>query len=157
MAEDERETRALQRRDGDGHVPSPLRDLALTDGAHLLPFLQFRNDHIQDLHDDACRDVRHDAHREDRERAESTAREQVQEAERALRTCRLAQLRDCCGIDTGHSNGGTESVHHDDRHGEENLLAKILHLEDVLHIREHWRLPLDRAATWMTAAEISGW
>ena len=134
LAKNECEARTLQQCDADCHVTGPLCDLALADRTHLLPFLQFRNDDIEHLHDDARGDVGHDAEREDRERSERPAGEQVQEPECTLGIRGLTQLRDSVRIDTGNADGRTEAVDHDHHHREEELLAKVFHFEDVLHV-----------------------
>ena len=84
MAENKRKTRALQQCNCDRDVAGPLSDLALTNSTHFLPLLQLRNDHIEDLHDDAGRDVGHDAERKNREGTKSSTREKVEETKCTL-------------------------------------------------------------------------
>ena len=69
--------------DADGDVAGPLGDLALADGALVLPLLELGDHHAEDLHDDRRRDVRHDPEREDGELGERAAGEQLQEGEDA--------------------------------------------------------------------------
>ena len=114
-----------------------MRDFALARCAFLLPLLKFWNDNTQHLHDDACSDVRHDAESENREAAEGTAREQVEKAQRALRVGGLTQLPNGLRIDTWHAKRRTKTVNRDHCQGEQHLVAKVDHLEDVLHIRQH--------------------
>ena len=69
VVEEEDEAGRLEDRDADRDVAGPLRDLLLADRALLLPFLQLRDHHGQDLHDDRAGDVRHDPEREEAEAA----------------------------------------------------------------------------------------
>jgi hypothetical protein len=60
-----------------GEVPGVLRDLRGTRCAFLLKRLQPRDDHGEQLQDDAGGDVRHDPQREDRQLQQRTAGEQL--------------------------------------------------------------------------------
>ena len=136
-SEDEDQPGRLQRGQPDRHVARVLRDLALSDRALLLEFLELRNDDTQHLHDDAGGDVGHDPEREDRERLEGAAREEVEEAERTLLVGRRPELLDRDRVDTGDPNRHAQAVdgHHQDH--EEELVAKVADLEDVQQVGEH--------------------
>ena len=71
----------LQDGQADGQVPGVLRDLRLAGLALLAQRLQARDDHREQLQDDAGRDVRHDAEREDRQLQQRAAAEQVDQLE----------------------------------------------------------------------------
>ena len=73
--------RGLQHRQTDGQVAGVLRHLRLALLALLLEGLEARDDHGQQLHDDARRDVRHDPQREDRQLQQRATAEQVGQAE----------------------------------------------------------------------------
>src|SRR6478609_1001914 len=61
------ETGGLQDGDADGDVAGPLGDLPLADRPLVLPLLELRDHHAEDLHDDRRRDVRHDPEGQDGE------------------------------------------------------------------------------------------
>ncbi|QIP39286.1 Uncharacterized protein G9444_2042 [Rhodococcus erythropolis] len=67
----------LQDCQSNGQVTRVLRHLGLAGLAFFPKFLELRNHHGQELHDDARRDVRHDADRKDRHLQQSAAGEQV--------------------------------------------------------------------------------
>ena len=75
------ERRRLQDREADGQVAGVLRQLGLPGLALLLEGLEPRDDHGEQLDDDARRDVRHDPQREDRQLEQRTAAEEVRQAE----------------------------------------------------------------------------
>ena len=102
VVEQVRQAERLHERDGDREVAGPLRDLALPDRALLLPLLELRDHHGEDLHDDRARDVRHDPEREDGELRERAAGEQLEEAEHATVLRLLLQLLDLTEVDAGH-------------------------------------------------------
>ena len=108
-SEQEHQPGGLQRGERDRDVARVLGDLALADGALLLEFLQLRDDHAEDLHDDAGGDVGHDAQREDREALEAAAGEQVEEP-RAPSWAPVLELLDRQRIDTRDADGDAESV-----------------------------------------------
>ena len=77
------QTGRLQNRNPHRYIAGPLSNFALTDCTLVLPFLKFRNNNTENLHDDRSSDVRHDAERKNSEVCESTAGEQLQEREHA--------------------------------------------------------------------------
>ena len=131
-AEHEHESGRLQRRQGDRDVPGVLGDLALPDGALLLQLLELGDHHAEDLHDDARRDVGHDPEGEDREALEGAAGEQVEEADGALGAGGVLQLLDRLMVDPGNADRRPEPVDGDHHQREQDLVAQIRDLEDVL-------------------------
>jgi len=132
VVEEEDETRGLDQRQDDRHVPRPLRDLPVADLALLLPLLDTRNHHGEELHDDRRRDVRHDAEREDREPVERTAREQVQERDDAAGLGPLTdELLHRTVVDAGNGNRRAQPVQADDSEREEDLAAKVRNTKRV--------------------------
>ena len=79
----EHEAGGLDQREADGDVARPLGDLLLPDLAFLLPLLELRDHHLEQLHDDRRRDVRHDPEEEDRDVGDRSTGEQVEEADDA--------------------------------------------------------------------------
>ena len=63
----EHERGRLHQRERDREVTRPLRDLLLPGLALVLPFLELRDHHAEQLHDDRRRDVRHDPEEEHRD------------------------------------------------------------------------------------------
>ena len=110
VVEQEGQAGGLQQRDGDREVAGPLRDLALARPRPLLPLLQLRDHHGEDLHDDRRRDVRHDPEGEDGELGERAAGEQLEEAEHAAAALGLAlQLLDGVEVDARRRDVGARS------------------------------------------------
>ncbi len=120
----------LKEREDDGKVPGPLCDLAPPELAFFLKLFERGHDDGHQLQDDRRRDVRHDAQGEDGEAAEHTAAEHVDKAEEAPLVLRKEQL-ELVGIDTGHWNERTQTIHGKQPKREENTLAKIGDLEDI--------------------------
>ena len=158
-AEDEHQAGRLQRGQRDGDVAGVLGDLALADRTLLLQLLQLRDHHAEDLHDDARRDVRHDPEREDREALERAAGEQVEEARARPVFGRVLELLDgergrCPAPGSRRRTGTRRSSER-----EQDLVAQIRDLEDVLQVGEHVVEPCLSVAGRRGAAPstLSGW
>ncbi len=134
----------LEDGEADGHVPGPLGDLLLADRTLLLPLLDPGDDHRQQLHDDRAGDVRHDPEGEDRHLGQGAAGEQVQEAEDAALVGLALQVLDGGEVDAGHGDVRAQPVQEDHEQREQDLVAKIHHLEDVLQAGKHGVLRLVR-------------
>ena len=76
--------------------------------------------------------------REDRE-ARNAPPENRLNSPRAPPLGALLELVDRQRVDARNPDRGTDPVERDDHEGEQDLVAKILDLEDVLDVREHWR------------------
>ena len=138
VVEQERQAGGLQQRDGHREVAGPLGDLALPHRAHLLPLLQLRDHHGEDLHDDRRRDVRHDPEGEDGELGERAAGEQLEEAHHAAAALGLAlQLLDGVEVDARRRDVGAHPVQGDDEQREEDLPPEVGDPEDVPDARQH--------------------
>ena len=100
------------------------------------PFLELGDHRRQQLDDDRAGDVGHDPEPEQRHPQQPAAGEQVQEAEDAgLLGLRLEGL-DLRDGDEGDDEVGPELVEPDDEQGEDDLVAQVRDLEDVLQARE---------------------
>jgi hypothetical protein len=119
---------ALQHGQRDREVARVLGQLVLTRLAFLLQLLEPRDDHGEQLDDDARRDVGHDAQREHRELEQRSAGEQVDQGvdacvgtafdlSNALLDVRVgnARSRDAC----------PDAVDREDPEGEEDLLPQV--------------------------------
>src|SRR5918994_4085128 len=137
-AEQEHEHCGLEHGKRDGDVPRVLGDLALPYSTLLLELFEFRDHDAQHLHDDAGGDVGPYPHPEDRETPEGLAGEQVEEPQDTALGAFL-QLVDRQRIDTGNADHRTDPIQRDDHEGEQDLVAKILDLEDVFDVRQHRR------------------
>ena len=156
VVEQERQAGGLQQRDGHRQVAGPLGDLALPHRAHLLPLLQLRDHHGEDLHDDRRRDVRHDPEGEDGELGERAAGEQLEEAHHATAALGLAlQLLDGVEVDARRRHVGAHPVQGDDEQREEDLPPEVGDPEDVPDARQHGE------GSWSAAGRrprsVSGW
>ncbi len=120
---------ALQQCQGHREVAGVLRHLGLAGLAFLAQLFEPRDDHGQQLHDDAGGDVGHDAHREDRQLEQRAAREQVDQRvdlRRVTALDLLDALLDVGGVvDAGRRQRGTDPVEDDDAEGEENLPSEV--------------------------------
>ena len=152
VVEEVGQTGGLQDREADRDVAGPLRDLALTDRTLVLPLLELRDHHAEDLHDDRGRDVRHDAEGEDGEVGQCAAREQLQEGEDAAGIGARLELLERSHVDARCGQMSAETVERDHQQGEQHLVAKVRDLEDVLQVGDHRWAP---AVT--ETSRISGW
>jgi hypothetical protein len=148
VLEQEGEARRLHDGDGHGEVPRPLRDLALADRALLLPLLQLRDHHGQDLHDDRGRDVGHHAQGEHGELRDGAPGEEAQELEGTGLPGVVLERLQRRDVDPRHRHVRAEPVQQDHEHGEGDLVAEILHLEHVLHAREHGDFLSGQRSRW---------
>ena len=152
------ERRGLQHRETDGQVAGVLRQLRLALLALLLEGLEPRDDHGQQLHDDARRDVRHDPQREDRQLQQRATAEQVGQAED---TGRLRSVLDALlhgGV--AHARDGhlaAEAEDDDDPEGEQQLPAQVRRLERAGESGEHrssWVARDLRGSVWAILGTI---
>jgi hypothetical protein len=118
----------LQHGQRDGEVPGVLRHLGLAGLALLAQLFEARDDHRQQLHDDAGRDVRHDADREDRQLQQSPTREQVDQGV-DLSGVTAADLLDALlhigVVDARRRQRSTGSIQNDDAQSEEDLASEV--------------------------------
>ncbi len=147
----------LQHGERDRQVPGVLGQLALAGLAFLLELLEARDDHGQQLDDDAGRDVGHDAQREDRQLQQRTAAEQVDQVVDAL--VRAAGGGIDAGLDVrvgdaGGGDGGAEPVDGDDPEREEDLLAKVRGRQGRPERAEHSLIPPGQAP-WVGADTVA--
>ena len=119
--EQEGEAGGLDHRDGNSQVSGPLRYLALTHCALLLPLFDLGYDHTEDLHDDRRGDVGHYPQREDRELGERAAREELHVGQDSALVGTVSQRLDCFDVDTGCGDERPQAIERDHRQGEENL------------------------------------
>ena len=132
VVEQEGEGRGLQQADAHRHVAGGLGDLALPDGAHLLPLLDAGNDHAEDLHDDRRRDVGQDAEREDGELRQGTTGEQAEERKRsAFLVGAVSQHLNCVDVDARRRDVGPDAVQHEHGQRERDLVSQVFDPEHV--------------------------
>src|SRR5690606_24861583 len=99
----------------------------------------------------------HDAQREQREAGERSTGEQLHEAEGGPRLRRLvADLLDRLHVDAGRRDEGPEPVEDHDEQREQDLVAQVRDLEDVLQAGEHRRL-LQGASSWEGTQRLVCW
>jgi hypothetical protein len=124
----------LQDRQSDGQEPGVLGDLGLARLALLLQRLQPRDDHGEQLQDDAGGDVGHDAQREDRELQQCPTGEQVDEVVQIRVLTRRGLLETAVqrsDVDARRRHDRTHSEDHDDEEHEQDLPAQVRSLERV--------------------------
>jgi hypothetical protein len=118
----------LQDGQRDRQVAGVLRHLGLAGLAFLAQFLESRDDHGEQLHDDAGGDVGHHANREYGQLQQGTTGEQVDERV-DLRRIAPVDLRNTLlhvrVVDARRGNGRAEPVQHDDAQREQNLPSQV--------------------------------
>ena len=154
VVEQVRQAERLHQRDGDRQVAGPLRDLALTDRALLLPLLELRDHHREDLHDDRAGDVRHDPEREHGELRERAAGEELEEAEHAALLGLLLQLLDADRGRCPAPGRATRTGRGPASGGEQDLVPEVRNLEHVLEAREHGGAPFGPVAVGETLRDV---
>src|SRR6476469_383054 len=137
------ERRRLQDREADRQVAGVLRQLALPRLALLLERLETRDDHREQLDDDARRDVGHDPQREHRQLEQRTTAEEVGEVEEpalvaGLALAGLETVLHQAVADAGRRDVRSETEQHDDAEREEQLLAQVRGSERAYESGEHW-------------------
>ena len=114
----------------DGQVARVLRELGLALRTLLMQLLEARDDHSQQLDDDARRDVGHHAQGEDGHLQQGSAAEEVdQVVDAAAGVAQGQALLDVAVVHTGSRDKGAQAVDHDDPDGEQQLVPQLGSLE----------------------------
>ena len=155
VVEDVDEAGRLQQGQADGEVPGGLGELLLAHRALVTPFLELGDHRGQQLDDDRAGDVGHDAQPEQGHPQQPAAGEEVEEAEDAGLLGRRLERLDLLDGDEGDDDVRPELVEADDEQGEEDLVAQVRDLEDVLQARE--QRPSSSLRTGTRGYEATGW
>ena len=139
-AEQVGDARRLEEGEHDGDYAGPLGDDRPTRLALVLELLQLRDDHRQELHDDAGGYVWEDAEAEHREVLEGVAREEVEQTEGAALPL-TGQGIEAVQFDPRHRDRRPQPVEGEDAQGEEDLASQIRNLEHVAVHVQHQRSP----------------
>src|SRR4051812_31584702 len=137
LLEEEDVADRLREGQADREVARVLRDARLADLALLLELLQRRDDHGEQLQDDARRDVGHDPEREERDPAQPATREGVEEAEDPAAAELRLDVVDGVDVDPGDRDVGADAVEGEQQRREGELLADLRHREGAQDGREH--------------------
>jgi hypothetical protein len=115
----------LKDRQADGEVAGVLRDLRLARLPFLLEHLQTRDDHGEQLQDDARRDVGHDAQREDRELEQRPAAEEIDDGVDGVVGGLVDTPLDGRVVHTGGRDDRSEAEDRQQGQREDDLLAQV--------------------------------
>ena len=143
--------KALEERQHNGGIASPLIDLLLALLALPFEFLELGNYDGEELKDDARADVGHDPQSEDRELLQGAARKEIEEPEHRTRHL-LEEILDYPRIDSGRHHGAADAVHDQHPEGEQDPLPKLGDPPDVLDATNHPLVP--ESSTLPPAASI---
>ena len=135
----------LQDRQRDRQVAGVLGQLVLTRLPFLLQLLEPRDDHGEQLDDDAGGDVGHDAQREDRQLQQRTAGEQVDQRVDAGVLAALDLPDALLHVRVRHPgrrDRGARAVDRDHREGEEDLLPEVRRGQGRPESAEHGHPPV---------------